>query len=189
MRTFIAVLLAADLRPALHHLLEECRRCDPHSKWVPVENLHFTLAFLGELSLPQLEQVKERCLETAARQTVFTIRFGQTGSFPPQGRPRVVWLGLERGGAEMAEAYRLLAAELASAGMPLEERPFVPHLTLGRARTGKTIAAWTQLQKLQLQESKPMPVTGLAVMRSQLQTAGPVYSLLQHCPFAPSSGL
>lgn len=127
MRIFIAIELPDELKRALGSL-----RLDmPGIRRVPVGQLHLTLAFLGEVEEAALE-----CLIRALaniRAPAFTLCFSGTGCFPDRRRPRVLWAGLEP-----HPDLKRLADSVRSAvnycGIPLEERPFSPHITVARLK-------------------------------------------------------
>jgi len=96
-------------------------------RFVPAENLHLTLAFLGQVS-----PGARACVETAADQLtarVFELVFTHLGCWP---RPRVIWAGTESTPAPLGELVSALRAELSRCGLPAESRPYRAHVTLAR---------------------------------------------------------
>lgn len=130
-RAFAALPLPEGHRRVLASYLEECARRAPDLRWVPPENLHLTLRFLGSTAEDTLEEVRRRL--RAVRRPAFELALDGLGTFGGS-RPRVVWLGLEQG----VEDARLLAEEAeracVEAGLEPEPRGFRAHLTLARAR-------------------------------------------------------
>ena len=130
-RAFVALPLPEGRRRTLAAYLEECARRAPDLRWVPPENLHLTLRFLGSTPEDVLADVRRRL--RAVRSPAFQLALSGLGTFGGS-RPRVVWLGLDRG----AEEARRLAEEAervcVEAGLEPEPRGFRPHLTLARAR-------------------------------------------------------
>ena len=94
------------------------------------ESLHITLKFIGEQTPEQTQVIAERLrrIESGA----FEIRAGGYGFFPTAKAPRVFWIGIHAGPqlAALAESIDGAVPEL---GIPREERPYSPHLTLARA--------------------------------------------------------
>ena len=102
-------------------------------RWVRLEGVHLTLRFLGPTPDERIPPTTRAVEAAAAGQPVIDARLSGTGTFPPQGRPRTLWIGLDRGvDALTARAARVDAA-LVEAGWPSETRPFRPHLTLARS--------------------------------------------------------
>lgn len=115
--------------PGLADLLRRLR-------WTPPGNGHLTLRFLGNVPAPRIPE-----LATALAQVAFApfmLAVGKAGAFPASGAPRVVWLGLARGGKECASLAGAVNAALAPLGFAPEVRPFAPHLTLARVHEARS---------------------------------------------------
>jgi 2'-5' RNA ligase len=129
-RVFAAVPLPAEVRLALD---DKLRSHALPGKVAPPENWHLTLRFLGNVDEVSYERFVS-LLDTANLGKRFRLALGQMGAFPNPKRATVLWLGVSQGGEEMSE-LALTAEEAAQgAGLPPEERPFQPHLTLSRIR-------------------------------------------------------
>src|ERR1700681_1095754 len=127
MRLFIAIELPDDLKMALGRLKVDV----PGTRWVPTEQLHLTLAFLGEVEEKTAGELSEGL---ALIQTPpFQLCFSGPGCFPDCRRPRVLWAGLEPHPRLMHLAAEVHGAALACS-IPQEERPFSPHITLARLK-------------------------------------------------------
>ncbi len=118
-----------DRQPALADLL--CRL-----RWTHPGNWHLTLRFLGNVPTLRIPELTTVLAQVAF--APFTLAVGRAGAFPARGTPRVVWLGLARGGKECASLARAVNAALAPLGFAPEERPFAPHLTLARVHEARS---------------------------------------------------
>jgi 2'-5' RNA ligase len=100
-------------------------------RWVPRDNLHVTVWFLGEVREPE-------ALVATLRAPIgirpFTMHVAGAGLFPPTGAPRVVWLGLPAGRDGLLATYDALRPRLARHGFEPEKRPYNPHLTVARVK-------------------------------------------------------
>jgi 2'-5' RNA ligase len=67
----------------------------------------------------------------------FDVAFGGIGVFPPRGAPNVLWVGVASGAREAADLQHQIVERVRPLGIPLESRPFHPHLTLARWRTSR----------------------------------------------------
>jgi len=115
--------LVADLKPELHNM-----------RLVPIEQLHLTLRFLGDIQRDAVAPFSRALQLAAAACPPADVALEGVGTFPERGHPRVLWLGL----ALPEPIFALQAACEAAAqqvGLPPEPRPFRPHLTLGRWRS------------------------------------------------------
>lgn len=130
MRIFIGIDLDVEVRTRIERFLEGVQGFAPEARWVRPESLHITLKFIGEQPAERVEAISARLgrMESCA----FEIRSAGYGFFPTAKAPRVFWIGIQAGPqlAELAEAIDTATAEL---GIPREDRPYSPHLTLARA--------------------------------------------------------
>jgi len=130
MRVFIGIDLDPEVRARIARFLEGVESFAPEARWVRPESLHITLKFIGEQTPEQVEAISERL--RGIEGSAFEIRSGGYGFFPTAKAPRVFWIGIHAGPqlAELAGSVDVAVAEL---GIPREDRPFSPHLTLARA--------------------------------------------------------
>ncbi|MFZ0800159.1 MAG: RNA 2',3'-cyclic phosphodiesterase [Terriglobales bacterium] len=134
MRIFIGIDLGSEVRTRIERFLEGVQGFAPDAKWVRPESLHITLKFIGEQTPEQVEAISERLRRVES--SAFEIRCAGYGFFPTAKAPRVFWIGIQAGPqlAALAESIDTATAEL---GIPREDRPYSPHLTLARAGAGR----------------------------------------------------
>ena len=128
MRLFIAIELSEPIRAAAYELALELRQGADHARLTRPENLHLTLAFLGDTPQERLGAVR-RCMEHAAG-APFTLELDRPGAFRRR-EGDIWWLGARRTPPLCALERRLRRA-LTDAGFHTEEREFAPHITLCR---------------------------------------------------------
>lgn len=102
--------------------------------WVPPQNLHLTLKFLGWVSADAVPGI-EGALRPLAARAPFHMHLRGVGAFPPRGKPRVIWVGLQQGADDLRALAQDVEGALENIGFSREVRPFHPHLTLGRVKT------------------------------------------------------
>jgi 2'-5' RNA ligase len=133
-RSFLAVFPPPPVVARVAAAVDALRRQGDGVGWVRPENIHYTLRFLGDLDAAGLAAAG-RAGATAARAIApFRITLGGTGTFPNGKRPRVLWLGAREGAAELSSLAAALEEALAFEGLGRADKPFAPHLTLGRVR-------------------------------------------------------
>jgi 2'-5' RNA ligase len=182
MRLFVAVPLPPALTDQAAALLPAAL---PALKRVQPELMHVTLAFLGWTADERLEAVVEAARKAAAGHGPFDLAFAGAGRFPVSGRPRVVWLAIEKGLGPLADLAGSVRAELGRRGLAFDDRPFAPHLTLARVRPdasgpeGRTIVA--ALDALAVPDL-PTRVDRIAVVESVLSPKGPRYTARAEAP-------
>ncbi|MCE5258891.1 MAG: RNA 2',3'-cyclic phosphodiesterase [Chloroflexi bacterium] len=190
-RTFIAAELGKGLMQEIGRV-QGLLRAAPGGRavtWVRPEGIHLTFKFLGDTDEKRLPDVYEAVQHIGSTHPAFTIAVSGLGCFPRVTRPRVVWLGLQDEKHQAQRLQQALDAELASIGFVREDRPFQPHLTLGRVRSsalsseieavGRT-AADQQVGQLGI-----LMVDHLCVITSTLTPSGAVYHILYQANLQP----
>ncbi|MFM8320350.1 MAG: RNA 2',3'-cyclic phosphodiesterase [Chloroflexota bacterium] len=189
LRAFIALDLSLEIYQRLEQVLVDLRARPMADavRWVPARNIHLTIKFLGDVSLSSLDLLKRMLQTEAARHPAFEISVGELGAFPSLRRPRVVWVGVEAP-PELAALQHGVEVEMARLGYPPEERPFSPHLTLGRVARN---AGPDEQQRLSsMLAACKVGFLGAArlqavhLYRSDLQPGGSVYTKLFSAPLA-----
>lgn len=177
LRLFVAIEIPEGVKDAVEEAFAPWREAFPKARWVPRENLHVTLKFLGR-TWPRLsEWVPEQVEEAGTRVRRFPARLRGVGSFPSAKRGRALWAGFED-----TDPVAGLAAEIEAAladEFPTERRPFHPHLTVARSDPPlKLPAAYTGTEL----ESDGWDVDHVVLFRSHLGRPAPRYEPLARFP-------
>lgn len=189
-RAFIAIELPEELRRQLSAIGQQIQEQagEPARRavrWVPAANMHLTLKFLGEVSSANL-RVLARMLEAeSARFAPFTFTVGELGAFPNTRRPRVLWIGSEAPPA-LGHLQHAIDQETKRLGYPGEDRPYSPHLTLGRVNQNAHPEAVAQLARvlgtMKVGALGTVTVDAVHLFQSELRPAGSVYTSLARFP-------
>ena len=137
-RLFVAVPLPEAAREAVAGIVEAVRSQPlPDGmrdvRWVRVDGLHVTMRFLGPTP-PEREAPTIAAMDrAAAAASPGEGRLAGSGTFPPHGRPRTLWIGIDGGVDALGGIAAALGRELGAAGWPRDDRPFRAHLTLARS--------------------------------------------------------
>jgi 2'-5' RNA ligase len=188
-RTFVAVELGDDLRRSLIALQERLKR-DLRSgrvEWTRPEALHVTLKFLGDIEEAQVAPIHEALTAAFTGQARFTVEVDGIGTFPTARDPRIIWAGLKASGPEHPLLSLSSAVEraLLPLGFPAEDRPFHPHVTLGRVKDGGRAVAEALRSSGGYATTSgtgrigSLTVEQVALMRSELRPTGSVYTRLR----------
>jgi len=178
LRCFIAVSLPAPLKKEIGVLIGRLRESGADIRWVPEENLHFTLKFLGATDEKLISEIKEVLHKKLSPYVPFYIKISGVGYFPGGKNPRVLWIGIEEPGS-LADIYREVEEVMVKFGYPREERPFSPHLTIGRVRSPKRMSeALRRLDEFRTVSFEGFEVKAVKLMKSDLKTGGAEYSEL-----------
>jgi RNA 2',3'-cyclic 3'-phosphodiesterase len=177
-RVFCAIDMPERVKSRVAEHISNLRRSFPdvRASWEKPEKLHLTLKFLGDVEIPRIE-VLSRAAERAASSTeAFELTIAEPGTFPPNGPPRVLWLGVKDDSGSLTRLHQSLEDECSAAGFPRESRPFKPHLTLARIRVPQGARELAASHRESSFEPQSFTVSEIVVMRSELRPGGSRYS-------------
>jgi 2'-5' RNA ligase len=159
-------------------------------RWVRPEAIHLTLKFFGDIPERDVAKISAVAGKVAAGVRPFDLTIGGVGVFPDRYRqPRVIWLGMGGEAARLVTFQKGMERALQGIGFPREERPFMPHLTLGRVLTPKGLTGLKGvLEKGETYTVGRVTVTGLCLFKSDLTPRGAIYTRLAEYPFAGQEG-
>lgn len=195
MRTFIAIDLPdavkrrlGDVQGQLDHVLQEYHIARS-VRWTAAQNLHLTLRFLGDTTAAQRDIIHRSLTAIAEPQATFALALHQLGCFPNWRRPNIVWIDFTGDTALLQRLQGEIEQAALTAGFPAEQRPFAPHLTIGRVSKEAGARMRTQLgEALQREQERSTTgftprtaqfiVTEIAFMQSELHPSGSVYTRL-----------
>src|SRR4029077_16514222 len=135
MRIFVALDIDDAIRNRIQRFMDGERGFAPDVRWGRAGSLHVTLKFISEKPPEVVEEIK-RVLSNV-RNDALEIAFRGYGFFPGAKAPRVFWVGV-KAGPQLATLARAVDNNTATLGIPKEEHPFSPHLTLARERRSPT---------------------------------------------------
>jgi 2'-5' RNA ligase len=198
MRVFVGLDIDEAIRERIHRLMDEFRPLAPSGRWVRPESLHVTLKFIGEQPEKAVEKIKAGL--AGVKGSPVEIAFRDYGFFPNEKSARVFWIGI---GADARLAR--LAAEVddvsAKLGIPREDRPFSPHLTLARGSRGSGAPGQRrgdtpnrQFESLQARLAAGSPIdfgtmtaVEFVLYQSQLTDGGSRYTKIARFPLVSES--
>ncbi len=177
MRLFVAL----DLPHALRQRLADLAMGLPGARWVPPENYHITLRFIGETQSHMAEEV-DLALATL-RGRSFSLSLAGVGTFEKSGRVSALWAGVERNPA-LEHLQGKIETALHRAGLPRERRRFTPHVTLARLDNPAPSKLVTWVQAHNLFRSEPVVFGHYTLFSSQLGKEQSVYTPEVEYPLA-----
>lgn len=179
-RAFVALEISDAVRASLAAVQARLKEAGGKVAWVPVQNIHLTLAFLGNIFASVIGPLGEKLDRVAERVRPFAFEVAGVGYFGSPKRPRVLWAGIEGPPVELERLYEGVREAVRSFEIPLEDRPFKPHLTLGRVKAPQGVGALTSaMAAVKNTRHGTVEVRRLLLMRSQLNPQGARYSILR----------
>ncbi len=189
LRSFIAIELPAQVCDAIQKQTTRLRQTlgDDLVRWIPTQNMHLTLKFLGDINTSHLEFLKQLLAREADSHPQFNLQLGGLGSFPNSRKPRLLWIGIQTP-TDLASLQKSIEAGTTRLGYEQEERAFSPHLTIGRVR--QTVSPQelqkirTALDTIQLGNIGIARVDSVHLFKSDLQPSGSIYTKLFSAPLS-----
>ncbi|HYR58142.1 MAG TPA: RNA 2',3'-cyclic phosphodiesterase [Chthoniobacteraceae bacterium] len=176
-RLFIGLELPAGCKASLAAL-------DPRVKglrWLPPEQVHLTMSFLGDVAPPEEERLRDAL--ALVRVPAFFLPIKGVGAFGG-ARPSVVWAGVGHGHPHLFALHKHIQDAVLHAGLEADLRPFHPHVTIGRAKGVSRAALKPFLQRYAETEFDLVKITGFALFSSVLSSEGATHSLEMEWPLA-----
>lgn len=185
-RTFIGIDIGAAIRASTTALVKELAKTGAAVKWVAPESMHVTLLFLGEVDDRELHAVCKAVQGAAASEPPFSLRVSGVGAFPTTRRPKILWAGITEGVEPLQRLNVALEERMLELGCyRKEERGYSPHLTLGRVKgDSDALALAAEIPKRLAWEGGRVAVDEVLVFSSELDRAGPVYTVIGRAPLS-----
>ena len=175
MRLFLAIGLPDSIRRYVGGLQEQLKKSiTGPGRWVPIENLHFTLKFLGEVDDHRQNDILAAFQSIAGK--CFGLQLGSLAQLPPTGRADILSIDLANIPNELARLHESVEASFESLNFPRETRAFHPHLTLARLKIPRFISREIQMEIVPAK----FKVNEILLMQSTQTSAGSTYQVIEH---------
>ncbi len=197
-RLFLAVPMPDAVRHRIHDLIERLRPDEWPVRWIDPDSAHLTLHFLGDTPPEEAAILRMALPAVVARHAAFDLRTAGLGVFPKLKRPRVIWLGVYGPAHRLESLFNELGDTLDEMMFPIEEKPFSPHITLGRVRDTRNTSVRNLPEAIRRsiddlataglanpKDGLPLPVEEVLLMRSHLDRDGARYEVIARFPLAP----
>lgn len=168
MRLFVALLPSLTAVEHLEEFLGPRHEAGPELRWTAPEQWHLTLAFIAHAAEVQVDELVERLGAAAGRRTPLELTVAGGGAFPNPSRAKVLFAGVDSGGAE-AELDRLargVRTAVATSGIDVEGGRFHPHVTI--ARSGRPFEATRWIRVLEAYRGPAWSAEEITLIASHL---------------------
>ncbi|MBA4348872.1 MAG: RNA 2',3'-cyclic phosphodiesterase [Thermodesulfovibrio sp.] len=176
MRCFIAIELPQDIKESISSLIDKLRHISKGIRWVPVENIHLTIKFLGEVKDDLIPEIEKRLSSIRMNHGSFSVAVRRTGAFPNFKYPNILWMGIDES-EDLSRLYSDIDKTMSELGFEKENRKFSPHLTIGRVKDTKGIEpVFKEIYTLQDNLFGSIEAKEILLMKSVLKPTGAEYS-------------
>ena len=188
MRLFVGVELNETVRrsaAAIAAALAERLGRHVKARWIPGDNLHITLWFIGHVTDDRAQQIL-RTIDTPFATCAFELQVAGLGAFPPSGPPRVIWLGIDAGAESLNRLHGELATRLAPIGITPEPRRYSAHLTIARVSSSERGSSSSLRASIRAVAAVAggCRVDAVTVFQSHLSPKGATYEALLRVPLS-----
>ncbi|MBN1932151.1 MAG: RNA 2',3'-cyclic phosphodiesterase [Desulfobacterales bacterium] len=178
-RTFIAIELPQNILASIFKVQEGIRGYGFKLRWVPPQNVHLTLKFLGYISNTDVKKIGEAMVESIEGHFPIQLAAKGIGIFPGIKRPRVLWVGMIGQVDLLSKLQKNIDEKLEMVGFQPEKRTFRGHLTIARVKgkidPGKLHDAIKQFEGFETEE---FVADKIILFKSELKSSGAVYEKL-----------
>ncbi len=182
LRTFLAIELPDSTKKNIIDHIHHYRDLSKSMiRWVNRENLHITMKFLGKFDQTHVHRLKNLLTNSLKAIPVFKIHIDRMGAFPNLHTPKVVWMGFDYP-ENLDLIYRHIEDSIQTLGYEADDRPFSPHLTLGRVRRDLSHSEIKNTGQImtsaELNFQSEFTAEKITFFQSELTREGPIYSKL-----------
>ncbi len=179
-RSFLAVELPKPILKKIEEVQGDLRSTHADVRWVNPGKIHLTLKFLGNIEELRIDPIFNSIEETVRNTLPFSLKVRGVGVFPNLKNPRVIWMGLVDGREILISFQKQIETQLEKIGFQREDRPFHPHLTLGRMKSNRGKEELVGgMERHKEEEFGDLQVERVILFKSDLKTTGPIYTPLR----------
>lgn len=133
---FYALEIPRGKKEILKGTINSMKETMPFKTWVHPQDLHITLAFLGNAPEAKIKAANELIEAALNKSTTFELEINHLGIFGRKDSPRIFWAGLEDS-TKLNDVRNAVFSACVDSGFTLETRPFSPHITMARKWAGE----------------------------------------------------
>ena len=178
-RSFLAIELPEPILRRIGEVQGGLRSSHAEVRWTNPEKIHLTLKFFGNIEESRVDPIFESIREPIWTTLPFSLKVRGVGAFPHLKNPRVIWIGLVDEREALTSLQKQIETDLEKIGFHPEDRPFRPHLTLGRMKSSRGKEALVgRMEKYREEEFGDFQVERVVLFKSDLRPSGPIYTPL-----------
>ncbi len=182
----MGIKLDREAMEKIANALKPFRKIASPIKWTKAENIHLTLKFIGDVEPATYKKIEETLSGNDYPVDPFTVRIAGIGKFGKEQELNILWAGITPS-QKLESLFRDIESRLHGVGIPKDNRPFKPHITLARNKKNFDIKPYLRLidqhQGTFISESA---IKGFQIFKSDLSSNGPTYTILKEIPLEQS---
>jgi 2'-5' RNA ligase len=183
-RTFIALPTSIDVQQKMAAVQSILKSTESDIVWELQDKFHITLKFLGAIEHSNIESLSSILSKSMENFPAFEITYNSLGAFPSINNPRTIWIGT-KSNQPVLDLQFSVEQICCAFGFHKEERPFHPHITLGRVKGTHNLDRLTDAIKTVTFEPMQSRCSELLLMKSDLRPSGSIYTILKSFSLQP----
>jgi len=186
-RSFLAIEIPRAIQKKMEEVEGDLRSSHADVRWMNPEKIHLTLKFFGNIDESKIDLIVRSMEEPIRTLSAFSLKVLGVGAFPHLKNPRVIWMGLADGKEVLISFQKKVETEFEKIGFASEEKPFHPHLTLGRVKSNRgRDELVSRMEKHREEEFGDFQVERVVLFKSDLRPLGPIYTALREIKLGSS---
>jgi 2'-5' RNA ligase len=179
-RSFLAIELPKPIIKKIEEVQGDLKSTHAEVRWMSPEKIHLTLKFFRNIEESRIDLIFKSIEEPIRNTLPFSLKVRGVGAFPNLKNPRVIWMGLVEGREVLVSLQKQIETQLEKVGFQPEDRPFHPHLTLGRMKSSRGKEELVgRMEKYKEEEFGDFQVERVILFKSDLRPTGPIYTPLR----------
>jgi len=183
-RIFLAVNLESKIKKEISLIQNVITSGNSVIKWVKPELMHITLEFFGNQSKDKIQLISGIVRKITDNCKEFNIGISlNIGAFPSIKKPKIIWVGIEKGNDELKGLSHLIKTELKRNHFMTVDAEFRSHITIGRIKYLKDLDLSKYSTRSTTTKNNSQTVKSIELMESNLTRYGPIYQVVESFPF------
>ena len=179
-RSFLAIELPEPILRKIGEVQGDLRSTHAEVGWTDPKKIHLTLKFFGNIEESRIDPIFKSIEEPVRKTLPFSLKVRGVGAFPHLKNPRVIWIGLVEEKGILTSFQKQIETQLEKVGFQPENRPFHPHLTLGRMKSSRGKEGLVgRIERHREEEFGDFQVERMVLFKSDLRPSGPIYTPLR----------
>ncbi len=187
-RLFVALKIEKEIQQKFDTIITDFKTKGGKVKWVDAKNLHITLKFLGNTDLKIVDLIISQLHKSAKNYQAMESNFTALGGFPHLRKPKVIWADIDKNKNNIIELAQSIDNAFAEINIEKNNKPFTPHLTLGRVKSNDELKPLTEYLADYQFENIPITFDSILLIQSTLTQQGPIYRTLEEITLSERFG-
>lgn len=187
-RLFVALKIETEIQQKFGAVISDFKTKGGKVKWIDAKNLHITLKFLGNTDRRDVDPIISQLQDSLKNFQAIESDFNNLGGFPNLRKPKVIWTDIDKNKNAVVDLAESINESFTEINIEKNDKPFKPHLTLGRVKSYEGITSLTDYLANYKFENIPVTFNKVQLIQSTLTQQGPIYRTLEEITLSERFG-